>query len=68
MRSAKKGDWSARARETCTRCRRDKKVPKVWSGENNMDPMAVPEFLSNMSDADSQACTCLLYTSDAADE
>ena len=35
-----------------TRCRRDKKVPKVWSGENNMDPMAVPEILSNMSDAE----------------
>ena len=34
------------------RCRRDKKVPKVWSGENNMDPMAVPEILSNMSDAE----------------
>ena len=36
----------------CTRCRRDKKVPKVWSGENNMDPMAVPEILSDMSDAE----------------
>ena len=44
-------------RNMCTRCRRDKKVPKVWSGENNMDPMAVPEILSNMSDADSQAST-----------
>ena len=39
-------------RNMCTRCRRDKKVPKVWSGENNMDPMAVPEILSNMSDAE----------------
>ena len=39
-------------RNMCTRCRRDKKVPKVWSGENNMDPMAVPENLSNMSDAE----------------
>ena len=38
---------------TPSRCRRDKKVPKVWSGENNMDPMAVPEILSiNMSDAE----------------
>ncbi|CAH3141297.1 unnamed protein product [Porites lobata] len=36
----------------CTRCRRDKKVPKVWSGENNMDPMAVPKILSDMSDAE----------------
>ncbi|CAH3158228.1 unnamed protein product [Porites lobata] len=39
-------------RNMCTRCRRDKKVPKVWSGENNMDPMAVPEILSDMSDAE----------------
>ena len=39
-------------RNTCTRCRRDKKVPKVLSGENNMDPMAVPEILSDMSDAE----------------
>ena len=36
----------------CTRCRRDKKVPKVWSDENNMDPMCVPEELSDMSDAE----------------
>jgi len=34
----------------CTRCRRDKKVPKVWSDENNMDPMSVPQELSGMSD------------------
>ena len=27
-------------------------MPKVWSGENNMDPMAVLEILSNMSDAE----------------
>ena len=27
-------------------------MPKVWSGENNMDPMAVPEILSNMSDVE----------------
>ena len=33
-------------RNLCTRCRRDKKVPKVWSSENNMDPKAVPEILS----------------------
>ena len=37
---------------TCTRCRRDKKVPKVWSDENNMDPLSVPEELSEMSDAE----------------
>ena len=36
----------------CSRCRRDKKVPKVWSYENNMDPMCVPEELSGMSDAE----------------
>ena len=36
----------------CTRCRGDKKVPKVWSGENNMDPIALPGILSNMSDAE----------------
>ena len=52
VRSAMKGNSGARALEPCTRCRRDKKVPKVWSGENNMDPMAVPEILSNMSDAE----------------
>ena len=37
---------------TRTRCRRDKKVPKVWSDENNMDPLSVPEELSGMSDAE----------------
>ena len=36
----------------CTRCRRDKKVSKVWSGENNMDPIALPGILSNMTDAE----------------
>ena len=30
----------------------DKKAPKVWSDENNMDPMPVPEELSEMSDAE----------------
>ena len=39
-------------RNICSRCRRDKKVPKVWSDENNMDPMCVPEELSGMSDAE----------------
>ena len=39
-------------RNICTRCRKDKKVPKVWSDENNMGPMAVPEELSEMSDAE----------------
>ena len=38
-------------RNMCARCRRDK-VPKVWSEENNMDPMSVPEELSEMSDAE----------------
>ena len=37
---------------TCTRCKRDKKVPKLWSAENNMDPCHVPEELSEMSDAE----------------
>ena len=36
----------------CTRCRRDKKVPRVWSGENNMDPLPLPVELSGMSDAE----------------
>ena len=35
----------------CSRCKRDKKVPKVWSDENNMDPLCVPEELSEMSGA-----------------
>ena len=39
-------------RNMCTRCRRDKKIPKVWSEENNVDPMSVPEILSGMSDAE----------------
>ena len=39
-------------RNMCSRCKRDKKVPKVWSDENNMDPMCVPEELSGMSDAE----------------
>ena len=50
---------------TCTRCRRDKKVPKVWSDENNMDPSSVPDELSGMSDAEqmlisktSTHCSC----------
>ena len=38
--------------DMCTRCRRDKKVPKVWSIENNMDPMSVSEELFEMSDAE----------------
>ena len=37
---------------TSTRCRGDKKVPKVWSDENNMDPLSVPEERSGMSDAE----------------
>ena len=36
----------------CTRCRRDKKVPKVWSQENNMDPMCLPKELCGMTDAE----------------
>ena len=36
----------------CTRCRRDKKVLRVWSGENNMDPLPIPVELSGMSDAE----------------
>jgi len=39
-------------RNMCNRCRRDKKVPKVWSEENNINPMSVPEELSEMSDAE----------------
>ena len=49
-------------RNMCTRCRRDKKVPKVWSGENNMDPMAVPEILSDMSDAEQMLIARLAST------
>ena len=39
-------------RNICTRGRREKKMPKVWSEENNMDPMSVPEILSGMLDAE----------------
>ena len=48
-------EWRLEAKGTrnmCTRCRRDKKVPKVWSEENNVDPMSVPEELSEMSHAE----------------
>ena len=46
----------------CTRCRRDKKVPKVWSDENNMDPMVVPDELSDMSDAEQMLIAMLAPT------
>jgi len=46
----------------CTRCRKDKKVPKVWSDENNMDPMSVPEELSEMSDAEQMLISRLAPT------
>ncbi|XP_078350740.1 uncharacterized protein LOC144635515 [Oculina patagonica] len=36
----------------CTRCRKDRNDPKVWSNDNQMDPMAVPQELSGMSDAE----------------
>ena len=36
----------------CTHCKRDKKVPRVSSGENNMDPLPIPVELSGMSDAE----------------
>ena len=39
-------------RNMCSRCKREKKVPKVWSRENNMDPLCIPEELSGMSDAE----------------
>ena len=54
IRFAKSGRndvWNARAQETCTRYRRDKKIPRVWSEENNMILMSVPEILSGTSDA-----------------
>ena len=37
-------------------------MPKVWSGENNMDPMAFPEILSNMSDAEKSFIPRLEHT------
>ena len=55
IRFAKSGRndvWNARAQEMCTRYRRDKKIPRVWSEENNMIPMSVPEILSGTSDAE----------------
>ena len=36
----------------CSRCRRDERVPKVWSDENNIDPKSVPKELSEMTDAE----------------
>ena len=47
---------------TCTRCKRDKKVPKLWSDENNMDPCHVPEELSKMSDAEKMLIAWLAPT------
>ena len=43
----------------CSRCRRDKRVPKVWSDENNMDPKSVPKELSEMTDADVDCKNCI---------
>ena len=47
---------------TFTCCRRDKKAPKVWSGENNMAPLSVPEELSGMSDAEQMLIPSLAPT------
>ena len=50
-KSGRNDVWNARAQETCTRYRRDKKIPRVWSEDNNMILMSVPEILSGTSDA-----------------
>ena len=42
MRSARNDDWSAKAQETCV----------LAAGANNMNPVTVPEILSDMSDAE----------------
>ena len=36
----------------CTRCKRDKNEPKLWSDENNMNSGHVPVELSGMTDAE----------------
>ena len=50
------------SKNMCACCRRDKKVPKVWSGENNMNPMSVPKELSEMSDAEQMLIARLVPT------
>jgi len=52
VRFARNNNRNAKAQGTCPLCRRDKKVPKVWSDENNMNPMCVPEKLFGMSDTE----------------
>lgn len=43
--SGKKGDQ-------CSQCKRDKKVLKLWSKENNMDPGLLPAELTDLTDAE----------------
>lgn len=52
LKFATSGNEAKGSRNMCTCCRKGKKVPKVWSDENNMDPMSVPQELSGMSDAE----------------
>ncbi|KAL9962439.1 hypothetical protein ACROYT_G031543 [Oculina patagonica] len=48
----------------CSRCRNDKKDPdcKVWSDKNEVDPMSVPEELSDMTDAEQMLISRLAPT------
>ena len=36
----------------CSRCKKDKQDPKLWSQENNMDPGVVTQELSGLTDAE----------------
>lgn len=36
----------------CSRCKRDKHEPKIWSDDNNMDPGLVPEELLGLTDVE----------------
>ena len=38
--------------DCCSRCKRDKQTPKLWSEENNMDPGLVPDELADLTDAE----------------
>lgn len=50
------------SRNMCTCCRKDEKVPDIWSDENNMDPMLLPKELSKMSDTEQMLISRLVPT------
>jgi len=50
------------SRNMCTCYRKDKKVPDIWTDENNMHPMLHPKELSKMSDTEQMLISRLAPT------